>query len=305
MVVVGDFNVHVDVPGDGDSIKLLDLLESFSLKQHVVGPTHVHGHTLDLVITRQPDQIIRSTPKVDRYISDHSSVLCSLHSIKPSLTIRTVSYRKYTSINVDCLNDDLANSDLCENPLENLEELVMSYHNTLAAVLDKHAPLQTRTIVVWTRVPWYSEEIRHAKRERRRAERKWRSSKLDSDLTAFKAKRNAVTNLMNKARGQFYTNFIEENSCDQKKLFRAGKRLFNQSQDDGLPPNLHAPTLRESWGNISWRRLIQSRDSLMVIVLWITLCSRQLLLLPSVFHRYLPLRLCLIVMLNYLFSTLP
>ena len=52
LVVVGDFNIHVDVPNDSDSSKFLDLLESFSLQQHVVGPTHIHGHTLDLVITR-------------------------------------------------------------------------------------------------------------------------------------------------------------------------------------------------------------------------------------------------------------
>ena len=175
----------------------------------------------------------------------------------------------------------------------------------LEAELDKHAPLQTRTIVVRQRVPWYSEEIRHVKRERRRAERKWRSSKLDFDLAAFKAKRNAVTNLMNKARGQFYTNFIEENSCDQKKLFRAGKRLFNQSQDDGLPPNLHAPTFVRDIGKYFVAKIDTIQKQLKVIVLWITLCSRQLLLLSSLFHRYLRLRFCLMVMLNCLFSTLP
>lgn len=96
------------------------------------------------------------------------------------------------------------------------------------------------------RVPWYTDEIRHAKRERRKAERRWRLSKLISDLVAFK--RNAVNNLMNKARQTFYTNFIEEISFDQRKLFRASKRLFNQSQDDGLPPNLHTPTYDSDLG---------------------------------------------------------
>ena len=92
LLIAGDFNIHVDVPEDSDSIKLLDLLESFSLRQHVVGPTHILGHTLDLVITRQSDQIIRSTPLVD--FSDHASILCVLQSAKPSLTTKTVSYRK-------------------------------------------------------------------------------------------------------------------------------------------------------------------------------------------------------------------
>ncbi|KAL9957977.1 hypothetical protein ACROYT_G034937 [Oculina patagonica] len=248
LVVVGDFNIHVDVPDDSDSTKFLDLLESFSLQQHVMGSTHIHGHTLDLVITRQSDQILRSTPRIDRYFSDHASVLCHLHSIKPSFSARSLSFRKLKSVNVETLNDDLAKSDLCKNPPDDLDELVVSYNKTLTAALDKYAPVKTRTIVVRPRVPWYTEEIRHAKRERRKAERRWRLSKLNSDLVAFKIKRNAVNNLMNRARQAFYTNFIEENSFDQRKLFRASKRLFNQSQDDGLPPNLHAPTFANELG---------------------------------------------------------
>ena len=85
LVVVGDFNIHVDLSNDSNSMKLLNFLESFSLQQHVVDPTQVCGHTLVLIITRQSDQIIRSTPKVDSYISDHASVLCQLHSSKPPL----------------------------------------------------------------------------------------------------------------------------------------------------------------------------------------------------------------------------
>ena len=93
--------------------------------------------------------------------------------------------------------------------------------------------------VVRPRVPWYTDDIRQAKKERRKAERKWRSSKLEFDLAVFKRKRNAVNNLLNKARREFYTNFIEENSLNQRRLFRASKRL---------PPNLHAPTFVNDLG---------------------------------------------------------
>ena len=216
----------------------------------MTGSTHIHGHTLDLVITRQSDQVVRSTPRIDRNFSDHASVLCRLHSIKPSFSTRILSFRKLKSVNVKTLNDDLAKSDLCKNPPDDLNELVVSYNKTLTAVLDKHSPAKTQTIVVRPRVPWYTDEIRRAKRERRKAERRWRLSKLNFDLIAFKIKRNVVNNLMNKGRQAFYTNFIEENSFDQRKLFRASKRLFNQSQDDRLPPNLHPRLLLTIWENI-------------------------------------------------------
>lgn len=53
---------------------------------------------------------------------------------------------------------------------------------------------------------------------------------------------------MNMARQAFYANFIEDNSCNQQKLFCSSKRLFNQSQGDELPPNLHAPTFANEAG---------------------------------------------------------
>ena len=248
LVIVGNFNIHVDVLSNSDSIKFRDLLESFCLQQHVVDPTHIHGHTLDLIITRQSDQIVRSTLQVDCYFSDHVPVLCYLHSIKPSFSTRTLSYRKIKLANVDSLNDDLANSELCKNPPDDLEELPLSYNKTLIAVLDKHAPVKTRTIVMRPQVPWYTDEIRQVKRERRKAERRWRLSKLDSYLAVFNVKRNAINNLMNKARQAFYTKLIEDNSCNQRKLFRVSKRLFNQSQGDELPPNLHAPKFANEVG---------------------------------------------------------
>ena len=52
LVIVGDFNFHVDVSDDGNSTRFSSLLENFNLKQHVRVCTHLHGHILDLVITR-------------------------------------------------------------------------------------------------------------------------------------------------------------------------------------------------------------------------------------------------------------
>ena len=46
----------------------------------------------------------------------------------------------------------------------------------------------------------------------------------------FKAKRNFTTHLMKKARREFYSNFIDKNSGDKKKLFRANQRLYLTTQ---------------------------------------------------------------------------
>ena len=55
VIIIGDFNIRVDIPGDSAARKFNDFLGIFNLKQHVVSSTHKNGHTLDLIITRRND----------------------------------------------------------------------------------------------------------------------------------------------------------------------------------------------------------------------------------------------------------
>ena len=44
LLITVDSNIHVDVCGDSDCARLLEILESMGLEQHVDKPTHVSGH---------------------------------------------------------------------------------------------------------------------------------------------------------------------------------------------------------------------------------------------------------------------
>ena len=50
LIVLGDFNLHVDNPENSYAKELNALLDTFILTQPVQGPTHSLGHTMDLVI---------------------------------------------------------------------------------------------------------------------------------------------------------------------------------------------------------------------------------------------------------------
>jgi len=65
--------VHVDDVSDTNRNKLLDLLVTPNLVQHVTTPTHVHGHTLDLVITHN-DLPVTVPPTDPPLMSDHAFV---------------------------------------------------------------------------------------------------------------------------------------------------------------------------------------------------------------------------------------
>ena len=65
----------------------LPLIDSFDLKQHVCSPTHRAGHILDLLITRDDDQLVTSVSIHDAAFSDHFIVNCAL-SMKKNVCLQ-------------------------------------------------------------------------------------------------------------------------------------------------------------------------------------------------------------------------
>ena len=113
-----------------------NLLESFGFKQHVTGPTHKGGHTLDLIVTQCSDCILSAPPKVDCYLSDHASVCCKLASQRPPLLDKVITFRKYKDIDLESFKRDLDSSSLCQSTPtvisgKELDELACDYNNTV------------------------------------------------------------------------------------------------------------------------------------------------------------------------------
>lgn len=96
--------------------KLYDLFECFGLKQHVADITHTHGHTLDLIVSRQFESIISESPRVVLLFSDHFAVICNLNVTKPELMVKRRIYRNIQGNDIDQLNSDIKNSEMVENP---------------------------------------------------------------------------------------------------------------------------------------------------------------------------------------------
>jgi len=63
--------------------------------------------------------------------------------------------------------------------------MVDTYNSTLNDIYNTTAPLQTRWIKHRPWAPWYDENLREAKREKRWKERKYRKSKLTVNKEIF------------------------------------------------------------------------------------------------------------------------
>ena len=129
------------------------------LEQHVDKPTHISGHTLDLMITRCSDTLIGTKPRPDYLFSDHFTVTCDLILGRPATSVKQVFHRRIKGIDKGKFKDDILRSDLFENCPDTLDDLVHCYNKSLAGVLDKHAPMCKKVINARPLVPWFNEEI--------------------------------------------------------------------------------------------------------------------------------------------------
>jgi endonuclease/exonuclease/phosphatase (EEP) superfamily protein YafD len=83
-LILGDINLPFNKPTLPSTSKLLGLIEEFRFSQSVNEPTHVKGNTLDWVMHRPEDGIVKSTAVTQALSSDHYCVMCELSALRPS-----------------------------------------------------------------------------------------------------------------------------------------------------------------------------------------------------------------------------
>ncbi len=78
-LIVRDFNINVDNTNYALGLAFTNLINSFGVKQNVIGPTHRYNHMLDLIIWHGIDLTdIDIVPQSDD-VTDHFLVSCMLH----------------------------------------------------------------------------------------------------------------------------------------------------------------------------------------------------------------------------------
>ena len=262
LLIVGDFNFHVDNPGNTDAIKYTSILESFNFKQHVRGHTHKKGHTLDLLIARADDDLFTSIEVRDPMLSDHLAVHCKLRLQKPPLERASIQYRKIRSIDIDSFNDDRKKSTLLSRSHNDLPSLLDEYENTLLKILDKYAPMKRRMITLRPSAPWYMDEIREEKKKRRRLERRWRSSRLCIDRQLYADQCKLVNNMLKLAKSSYYSSIISDNTSNQKILFNTVDKLLHRRPEKRYPTTSSTVDTANNFAEFFHNKIVAIQDAL-------------------------------------------
>ena len=266
LLICGDLNFHYDDRSNEDANKFKDTIFSLNLDQHVGVATHTHGHVLDLVLTRSTDSLdmVHDLDVHAAVFSDHSPISFNMPFRKPAPMQKEVTIRNLKDIDVEKFQNDILLSTLITSPPDDVTELIDQYNTTLSTLLESHAPARTKKITIKPRSPWYTEDIREAKKQRRKAERKWRATKLAVHLEIYRTECARVTEMCRTAKRDYFCLMIEECDHDQKKVFNIANQLMNNRKDSTLPTYVSPQELSENFADFFQTKYRRSRIPLVM-----------------------------------------
>ena len=181
LIITGDLNVHLENFLDPAASQLQLLLDSFGLVQHVTQPTHTHGGILDVIITRS-GCIINELTVGQPSISDHGPVACTLSFALPGSPVFTSRLvRGWKKLDRDKFRWAILSSPVCRDDDfyagMDADALFQVYEEALRDLLDLMLPQHLVRSRPNLTSPWFDEKCRVVKRDVRRLERRYRSSK--------------------------------------------------------------------------------------------------------------------------------
>ena len=246
LIIVGDYNFHVErCDTDNEAANFMKMLDTHNIHQLVSEPTHVYQGTLDLVMTVNKDLIRDLQVTEDRLESDHFpiffSVTCTPLAKSDKIHITT---RNYNNIDLEKFKLDLQNSVL-NHPSENLslDEAVDLYNTTLEDILELHCPLEHKTVRPRPLQKWFTDDLKTLKRNKRKAERKWKKSRSPTDKESYDEVKKQYNQAIKMSRINYYRQSLLKDKHDIKRTFKIINKLTGDDFNTTLPTQNDDQTL--------------------------------------------------------------
>ena len=234
---IGDFNIHLDA-NNPETTTFNDFMECFNLKNLVSFPTHIHQHTLDLILDDIDNSIVQGVRK-GHLLSDHNFINMTLAVSRPKPDKVCKIVRKLKQMNHQELRDDIINELVLDTT--QLAKLIQNYDRTHRQLPDKHAPVKFKIVRKNHEQSRFNECIKSEIILRWKKERQWENDNTENSFRAFYNQRQFVANLIRKYQKQHYNEAPLEHKYDAKAIFKITNKLLFQDESMPLPaePNLN------------------------------------------------------------------
>ena len=235
IILLGDFNIHINCESDACSQRFTSIMNSFNLKQHVTIPTHKSGNTLDFIITKAESSLTLTAPRSEDFLSDHCFITSVLNFVKPTLQKKEIEFRSIKKLDAEKFAKDTENLVMLLNDIKDLQELSDSLDEGLRKILDKHAPVKRRSITVRDKVPWFDETASNLKSQKRASERRWRKDPSDQNWTMYKKVKTDYNHYLKSQKETYVNDEIKACEGDTRKLFSIVNSFTGVSVENPLP----------------------------------------------------------------------
>ena len=244
LVLSGDFNIHFDLHESNKLIRqTLETIQSYGLRKLVEEPTHIAGGSLDqiFVFSLKNQLDCSSWVEPDNSLgSDHHPVYCDIQ-----LTLTTKFYQKvqYRNIKGICMPEFQSQlNDIVTDSMEAqgcFNDVISTFTADINTLLDDVAPLKEKKVSVVESAPWFDNEYRNKRKERRRAETKWKKEKDPQTKCILKLTLRklciATTKLANEKKRLYMTRMIENANGNPRALYTQVNKALDRKQTKMLP----------------------------------------------------------------------
>ena len=231
------------------------------MNRHVNFPTHIHGHSLDVMIFSNRCDVL-SVLRSDA-ISDHLSVVADLKiPTDHSHTVpQTITYCKLEASNTKAFKADINNSDLITNLKTNATEPAQQYDSVLSTLIGFHAPPAPKKISPKPPNPWMIPAILAFKRHRRYLERVWRRYPNALNRSRHSKQIHLCHKQVSKAKSAHYSKIIAELSGDHQSLWQTFNKILHGCPKMYLPDHSSIAALANTFSSFFINKISIIRSS--------------------------------------------
>ena len=246
IVIAGDLNLHMET----DVLyatKFKELMSLYDLRQHIVDPTHVKGHTLDVVITPNKESFVCDIEVTEIDLSHHFLIHFNILAQKVVPQMKWITYRSLRDVDMDRFCKDVQEK-LSALPVTNdLAVKVNTYNTVLKDIVNVSAPMKTIKIKVVDKAPWFDREYADLRKERRRAEKKYHRTRSEDDKKIYITLRNKAINTSFNKKKDYIRKRIEANPS--KSLYSVVNELTDNKKATVLPKSNNDKELANNFLN--------------------------------------------------------
>ena len=168
----------------------------------------------------------------------HNCVRFNIEANKGKNPQKEITFRKTCGINIPQFKKEikqhLSQQVQHHNRSSQLNKLVQIYKST-EQVFNKHAPEITKLVTLRKPTPFTNADIKQLKTSKRKAERRWRRTGLESDWNVFKDKRNALNDHLNQLKAEDLRSKIQKTKGNSRAMFKILNSNLNRKQELPLP----------------------------------------------------------------------